>query len=171
VAFLSLRFKTCPKSQVCVPSELFCDGRVNCAWPDGDRGDDERKCSEYHLWKEGGGERVDADGGGVFSAGNIPVIIVIVVAAFGGCVLLAVGARNFYRSVKPPSPSSASSSSSRRRGRTRRASPSSAAPPLLASPTAPSAELAGEVPSAPPSYDEVMSGNSRENPPPYSPKV
>ena len=38
-------YRQCPHSPYCIRREFFCDGRVNCAWPDAEAGGtDEVQC-------------------------------------------------------------------------------------------------------------------------------
>ena len=46
-------FRPCPHSPYCIRREFFCDGRVNCAWPDAEAGGtDEVQCNAEGTVKE-----------------------------------------------------------------------------------------------------------------------
>ena len=45
-------YRQCSYSNHCIRREFFCDGRINCAWPDAEHGGtDEVKCDESKLYR------------------------------------------------------------------------------------------------------------------------
>ena len=44
-------YRQCPHSPYCIRREFFCDGRVNCAWPDAEAGGtDEVQCDAEGMF-------------------------------------------------------------------------------------------------------------------------
>ena len=164
--------------------ELFCDGRANCAWPNGDVPTDETQCdAEGNYVGDAGGLSSGGGGGGAFSPSNIPVIIVAVIVVVGALLVFLVAVKTFYKTIVR-----GREEASDEEGGNDRAL--EVAPPLLrhregedarGPPSAPpSADAAGRsfFPAAPPSYDDVIKA-SREavnhdlpsSPPPYTSDV
>ena len=177
-------YTSCPKTDRrkgdlsnCIRSEYFCDGYVNCAWPDGDLATDEAYCKEGKFVGLSGKEGYDEYGDGVVSASNIPIIIIVVIVVIGISLVFFMALRHVYRGLKtPPATQQGGNESgqerSHRRRERERLSPSggetASAPPLL-----PREQQGGlrevrqagggsvggglrAMPSAPPSYEEAV---------------
>ena len=169
-------YTSCPKTDRrkgdlgnCIRSEFFCDGYVNCAWPDGDLATDEAYCKAGKFVGLSGKEGFD-EYGDIVSASNIPIIIIVVIVVIGISLVFFMALRHVYRGLKasPPrtgNPTGQYERSSRRR---ERVSPSgeeiASAPPLLTR----DGERRGPqdvgggrgslrtLPSAPPTYEEAV---------------
>ncbi len=169
-------YTRCAHTKACIRNELFCDGRSNCAWPNGDFATDEVQCSGY-LNYNGSLSGSNSD---MFKPANIPVIIIVVIVVIGVIIIFIVAARTFYRNVlKEPLRSQSSSTGG---GRRRRRPSLEVTPALLHHPEGqvsdgppsapPSASFEASL--QPPSYEEVIgaTGEGRQNtsgqPPPYS---
>ena len=91
-------FLKCPHTEGCIRKELFCDGMVNCAWPDGDIGTDEAFCDAEGRYAGLGG-----DVGGAYdditSASNIPIIIIVIIVVIGICLVFFMALRHVYRYI------------------------------------------------------------------------
>lgn len=171
-----LYYRQCQHTKHCVRREFFCDGRVNCAWPSAEAGGtDEVNCDHQ-----------DAHGGGPLnevSLHNLPIIIIIVIVLAAMVVIGAVICKKFATSIFKPDRQD--SVSENRRIRDVPAASSSLVPRQPAtgdlSETTPALlghhghPDAGRVPSAPPSYDDVVKDSNpaflvaQDDPPPYSP--
>ena len=45
ISLKNILFRKCPHTSHCIRREFFCDGRVNCAWPNAEEGGtDEVNC-------------------------------------------------------------------------------------------------------------------------------
>ena len=197
-------YTACPKTDRrksdlgnCIRSEYFCDGYVNCAWPDGDLATDEAYCKAGKFVGLSGKEGYD-DYGDVVSASNIPIIIIVIIVVIGISLVFFMALKHVYRGLKAsPSRRDGNESGQDRNNRRReRTSPSgeeiTSAPPLL--------QRDGErrglrdvrqgggggggelrtMPSAPPTYEEAVkiadrrstvaedSPAPRPHPPPYT---
>jgi len=173
-------YRQCKHTNHCIRREFFCDGRVNCAWPNAEEGGTDEICNV-----EDGPYR-----GHIFNtqgAANIPLVIVMIVISTAFLVVLLVFGKKFlsiFCKASDLNRSTRSDSNELPSARTRRQPPSG--------PTAPSRPAEATVllpdepdssptrdpsvpPTAPPSYEEVIKDNpgvlSRGvpmAPPPYS---
>merc|ERR1719264_1900930 len=93
-----LLYRQCRYSTKCVRKELFCDGRINCAWPYSEPADEvycrETKQPEVETW----------------SMSDVPVIVLVVLLLLAILVGLACALRRFS-SHQEKYPASTSSSS------------------------------------------------------------
>ena len=54
----NILFRKCPHTSHCIRREFFCDGRVNCAWPNAEEGGtDEVNCDaegkgNFNFWTQ-----------------------------------------------------------------------------------------------------------------------
>lgn len=174
-------YRQCPHTSHCIRREFFCDGRVNCAWPDAEAGGtDEINCDaedepyRYPFNTQG--------------AANIPLVIVMIVIATGFIVVLLVfgkkilsifcKANDLNRSTRSDSNNELSAARTRRQppaGPSAPTRPSEASVPLPDEPDSTAARPPSTPPTAPPSYEDVIKDNpgvlSRGvpmAPPPYS---
>ena len=175
----------------CIRSEFFCDGYVNCAWPDGDVATDEAYCDETGKFV---GRMGQGYGGydDVVSASNIPIIIIVIIVVIGISLVFFMALRHVYRGLKASPNPVEDTRYSRRRGE--RMSPTgeeiATAPPLLQGGGARGSRQGPDdtrqtcnelrtIPSAPPTYEEAVKLADRRstlvldnavppNPPPYT---
>ena len=176
--FGSQEYISCPKTDRkegdlgnCIRSEYFCDGYVNCAWPDGDLATDEAYCKAGNFvglsGKDGQG-----DYGDIVSASNIPIIIIVIIVVIGISLVFFLALRHVYRGLKASPPRTAGNESGqlernirRRERRTPSGEEVASAPPLLQR----DGERRGPqdvrqggggglraMPSAPPTYEEAV---------------
>ena len=136
-------YTSCPKTDRrkgdlgnCIRSEFFCDGYVNCAWPDGDLATDEAYCKAGKFVGLSGKEGYD-EYGDVVSASNIPIIIIVIIVVIGISLVFFMALRHVYRGLKasPPRAGNESGQQGRTNRRRERIGPSgeetASAPPLL----------------------------------------
>jgi len=176
-------YRQCPHTSHCIRREFFCDGRVNCAWPNAEAGGtDEINC---HV--------EDGPYIGPFNtqgAANIPLVIVMIVIATAFIVVLLVFGKKFisiFCKANDLNRSTRSDSNELPAARTRRqpsTGPSAPTRPAEATVLLPD-ELDSSAtrdpstpPTAPPSYEDVIKDNpgvlSRGvpmAPPPYSESI
>lgn len=154
-------YRQCSHTDHCIRREFFCDGRINCAWPDAEHGGtDEVNC-----------DAEDEPYRGPFNsrgASNIPLVIVMIIIATAFIVVMVIFGKKFFvvfcknnELRRQSTPSSTQFNelppSSRRR-------PAVAASVVLpAEPNEHTPALAAtssdDAPSAPPSYEEVIKDN------------
>jgi len=173
----NLFYRKCPHTSHCIRREFFCDGRINCAWPNAEEGgtdevncDAEESAVRYPFNTEG--------------AANIPLVIVMIVIATAFIVVLMVFGKKFLTYFCKANDLNRSTRSDSNNELPARRTPGvgpsaltrSEATVLLPDETDTSpARLQSEPPSAPPSYEDVIKDNpgvlSRGvpmAPPPYS---
>lgn len=85
-----VEYRQCRYSTKCVRKELFCDGRVNCAWPYSEPAD-EVYCKDISA---------ATSSTTVWKSSNIPVIIVVSVVVLGAISLLCFGLCKLTSKVK-----------------------------------------------------------------------
>ncbi len=176
-------YARCKNSNVCVKRDLFCDGFVNCAWPDGDVPTDELNCENFNY--NSFTFKTDSSSG-VFSVKNVPILIVGAIVVIGLCVAFVIALKTFLRSVKRPLTPETPTHRERHRYAEEALELNPPRPTRMVPPTAPTDPASSPSATAPstelpPSYDEVVSRQQSVNgdgdqhrqlpadPPPYSP--
>ncbi|CAB4067744.1 unnamed protein product [Lepeophtheirus salmonis] len=128
----------------------FCDEYVNCAWPGGDLATDEIFCRQG-IYIGGSKDPYSSIGGDFTDYYNIPLIIVVIIMVLAALVAFAVGLRIFYRRFRKSDEINNEVVNDRHR-----------VEELTelydgGSPTPPPRTRLTNMPSAPPSYEDVVS--------------
>jgi len=130
-----LLYRQCRYSTKCVRKELFCDGRINCAWPYSDPAD-EVYCQSPPKEPESS----------PWSVNDIPVILLVLFLVLSLLLALACGLRRFSHQQKEKAKKKRGGESERRADRMR---PQDLI--ILASALPPPPPYTEELPEAPPS--------------------
>jgi len=156
-------YRQCSHTDHCIRREFFCDGRINCAWPDAEHGGtDEVNC-----------DAEDEPYRGPFNsrgASNIPLVIVMIIIATAFIVVMVIFGKKFFvvfcknNELRRQSTPSSTQSNELPPSNRRLPRPAVAASVVLpAEPNEHTPALAAtssdDAPSAPPSYEEVIKDN------------
>jgi hypothetical protein len=193
VRFDGTDYIKCPNTeQYCVRRDFLCDGHVNCAWPDGDVGTDEAHCDAQGRYVgPGSGAFGLSSSDDVVTASNIPIIIIVIIMIIGICLVFFIALRHVCRGLKASEErpvtsdvrgteaAGVSGGRGNRRRRSQEDEDISSAPPLLRQGDSRGREGERAIPSAPPTYEEVVKivdgmptvvvdSEMPPNPPPYT---
>nr|XP_040572005.1 uncharacterized protein LOC121121196 [Lepeophtheirus salmonis] len=143
-------YRMCSHSTHCIHKDYFCDEYVNCAWPGGDLATDEIFCRQG-IYIGGSKDPYSSIGGDFTDYYNIPLIIVVIIMVLAALVAFAVGLRIFYRRFRKSDEINNEVVNDRHR-----------VEELTelydgGSPTPPPRTRLTNMPSAPPSYEDVVS--------------